>query len=209
VGTFKGAPKKKTKDEQDDSKEEAKKALDILDDDANDADAMPVATLFVKNLNFNTSQEQLKDAFSAMQGVQNVRIVTKPDKKGGKPLSMGFGFIEFRTKQNAMKAIKSMQGFKLDGHALELKFSNAAAKQSNSKADMVKALSNKTKATVVTKGTKLIVRNIPFEATKRDIQQLFRSFGQVKAVRVPTKLDGSHRGFGFVDFLTKQEAKSA
>lgn len=36
-----------------------------------------------------------------------------------------------------------------------------------------------------------------------------RSFGQVKTVRLPTKFDGSHRGFAFVDFLTRQEAASA
>ena len=36
-----------------------------------------------------------------------------------------------------------------------------------------------------------------------------RPFGQIKAVRLPKKMDGSHRGFGFIHFLTKQEAKSA
>lgn len=36
-----------------------------------------------------------------------------------------------------------------------------------------------------------------------------RSFGSVKTVRVPKKFDGQHRGFGFVDFLTPQEAKNA
>ena len=35
------------------------------------------------------------------------------------------------------------------------------------------------------------------------------TFGQVKSVRLPRKFDGTHRGFGFVDFLTKQEAKAA
>jgi multiple RNA-binding domain-containing protein 1 len=31
----------------------------------------------------------------------------------------------------------------------------------------------------------------------------------VKSVRLPRKFDGTHRGFGFIDFLTKQEAKAA
>ena len=31
----------------------------------------------------------------------------------------------------------------------------------------------------------------------------------IKSVRLPTKFDGTHRGFGFVDFLTKQEAQNA
>lgn len=37
----------------------------------------------------------------------------------------------------------------------------------------------------------------------------YRVFGELKSVRLPKKLGGtgSHRGFGFVDFLTKQDAK--
>ncbi|RKO90546.1 hypothetical protein BDK51DRAFT_27501, partial [Blyttiomyces helicus] len=93
--------------------------------------------------------------------------------------------------------------FKLDGHELQLKFSTATSKTG---AESRKRGSDDP---VKVTGTKLIVRNIPFEATKKDIRQLFTSFGQVKSVRLPTKFDGSHRGFGFVDFLTKQEAKSA
>ncbi|MFT7804987.1 putative RNA-binding protein 19 [Arapaima gigas] len=37
------------------------------------------------------------------------------------------------------------------------------------------------------------------------------TFGELKTVRLPKKMSGtgSHRGFGFVDFLTKQDAKKA
>jgi multiple RNA-binding domain-containing protein 1 len=35
------------------------------------------------------------------------------------------------------------------------------------------------------------------------------TFGQVKRVTIPKKADGRSRGFAFVEFLTKQEAKSA
>lgn len=40
-------------------------------------------------------------------------------------------------------------------------------------------------------------------------QRLVSTYGSVKTVRVPKKFDGQHRGFGFVDFLTPQEAKNA
>ncbi|MBN3278501.1 RBM19 protein, partial [Polyodon spathula] len=37
------------------------------------------------------------------------------------------------------------------------------------------------------------------------------TFGELKTVRLPKKMSGTgtHRGFGFVDFLTKQDAKKA
>ncbi|RXM36281.1 putative RNA-binding protein 19 [Acipenser ruthenus] len=37
------------------------------------------------------------------------------------------------------------------------------------------------------------------------------TFGELKTVRLPKKMSGTgtHRGFGFIDFLTKQDAKKA
>ena len=32
---------------------------------------------------------------------------------------------------------------------------------------------------------------------------------QIKSLRLPKKFDGNHRGFAFVEFLTKQEAQNA
>ena len=131
-----------------------------------DPDAMPVATVFVKNLNFETSDHGLKHAFEGLGGLRSARVVRKIDPKSGAKISMGFGFLEFLTKEDAMKCIKSMQGYKLDGHELSLKFSNSTAKANARK----KEEDEDVKIT----GTKLVVRNIPFEATKKDLKQLFR-----------------------------------
>lgn len=43
------------------------------------------------------------------------------------------------------------------------------------------------------KGTKLVVRNVAFEATRKDVAALFAPFGQIKSCRLPKKFDGSHR----------------
>jgi multiple RNA-binding domain-containing protein 1 len=59
------------------------------------------------------------------------------------------------------------------------------------------------------KNTKLIVRNIPFEATVKDLKQLFSTFAHVKNIRLPKKVTGGHRGFGFAEFLTHDEALEA
>lgn len=34
-------------------------------------------------------------------------------------------------------------------------------------------------------------------------------FKQIKSIRLPKKFDGNHRGFAFVEFLTKKEAQNA
>ena len=52
-------------------------------------------------------------------------------------------------------------------------------------------------------------RNIAFQATKKDINDLFAEFGSLKKVRLPKKMDGQHRGFAFVEFDTADEAALA
>lgn len=41
--------------------------------------------------------------------------------------------------------------------------------------------------------TKMVVRNVAFEATRKDILGLFTPFGHVKSCRLPRKFDGTHR----------------
>ncbi|SAM09672.1 hypothetical protein [Absidia glauca] len=166
-------------------------------DDGADEDLSAVATLFVKNLNFETTAEGLRKVFSGIEGYRSSRINVKPNKKdASKPLSMGFGFVEFNNKKNAQKALDAMQGYKLDGHALLLKFSHHESSNKKSiKSEKVDT-------------TKLVVRNIPFEATVKDLRELFGAYGQLKSLRLPKKFNGGHRGFAFLDFMTKQEAKN-
>ncbi|CAO3565600.1 unnamed protein product [Mortierella alpina] len=169
-------------------------------EDSQNTDNMEGATLFIKNINFKTTDEGLKKAFASVDGIKSTMIRYKPDPKNpGKTLSMGFGFAEFLSKDKAVTAMKAMNGFILDGSKLEIKFSDRSS-----------ASDSKTKSRVAPKdhGTKLLIRNIPFEATKKDIQGLFSTFGQLKSVRIPKKMSGGHRGFAFLDFMTKQEAKN-
>ncbi len=70
------------------------------------------------------------------------------------------------------------QGTKLDKHALNLQLSKRRAPT----ADKAAAAASKAAAKDGT-GTKLVVRNVAFEATKRDIMGLFGPFGHIKSCR--------------------------
>ena len=118
-------------------------------------------------------------------------------------LSMGYGFIKFKKASHANEALKTLQNQMLDGHNLELKFSNRTSTTS-ANAKSRKTASNKQNAQ---KSSKILVRNIPFEAKAKEIEELFRVFGELKYVRLPKKVDGAHRGFGFVDFVTINDAE--
>lgn len=53
---------------------------------------------------------------------------------------------------------------------------------------------------------KLVIRNVPFEATLPELKKLIKQYGEVKKMRLPKKLDGSHRGFAFAEFVNVEEA---
>ena len=119
---------------------------------------------------------------------------------------MGYGFVQFFKSSDADKALKLLQGKKLSDHCLELKRSNRAAQSSVNSKESVKSGG---KPVPSGSTTKLVVRNVPFEATSREVEEIFKTFGSLKSVRLPKKVTGSHRGFAFVDFHSKEEAKKA
>ena len=135
-------------------------------------------------------------------------IRKKNPKKAGETLSMGYGFVQCYKASDADKALKLIQGKSLNDHCLELKRSNRATHTS----DDGKSSNTKNHAGKLLPGegsTKLVVRNIPFEANLREVEEIFKTFGSLKGVRLPKKVTGSHRGFAFVDFHSKEEAKKA
>lgn len=71
--------------------------------------------------------------------------------------------------------------------------------------EKIKQLKDKMKHSTA-ESNKLVVRNIAFQATKDDVRELFKHFGSLRVVRLPKKLNGQHRGFGFVEFDTAEEA---
>lgn len=67
-----------------------------------------------------------------------------------------------------------------------------------------------TPAGTTTPSSKLLVKNVPFETSARELRDLFSAFGTIQRIRMPKKFGATgHRGFAFVDFVTKNEAKNA
>ena len=64
------------------------------------------AKLFVGNLSFQATEEDLRELFLQAGTVESVRIVT--DQFTGRP--RGFGFVEMSTKEEATKAVEMLNG---------------------------------------------------------------------------------------------------
>jgi len=70
--------------------------------------------LFVGNLSFNTTENDLQDAFAAHGTVVEANLMM--DRMSGRP--RGFGFVTMSTPEEAQTAITALNGAQLDGRAL-------------------------------------------------------------------------------------------
>ncbi|KAH9461437.1 hypothetical protein Pst134EA_017744 [Puccinia striiformis f. sp. tritici] len=173
-----------------------------------DAEGEAGSTLFVKNLSFGTTPESLASKFSHLNGYLFARIQTKPDPKNpSNRLSMGFGFVGFRTAQTAQFALSQMQNnCYLDGHSLQLNFAKRGKESTH---DEDREDSNTTTIKDKKTSNKLLIKNLPFEINKKELHELFGVYGKLKSIRIPKKIDKKSRGFGFIEYHTKKEASEA
>ena len=108
-------------------------------------------------------------------------------------LSMGFGFVELTSAEVAKRALRKFQGVQLKGHAMDLRVSvrtssaESRIKQKKRKrADEAEMVDAKGK-----KKTKLIVRNLAFEANKKELRSLLQRTPEIRSTS--RKFDGKHR----------------
>ena len=70
--------------------------------------------LYVGNLSFNTTTQDLETMFGELGTVQSANLIE--DRETGR--SRGFGFVEMSSKEEAASAISTLNGKEVDGRAL-------------------------------------------------------------------------------------------
>ena len=75
-----------------------------------------MTNIFVGNLSYQTTQDDLLSAFSQFGNVERVNIVT--DRDTGQP--RGFAFVEMSDAREAQSAIAQLNGAELGGRALNV-----------------------------------------------------------------------------------------
>ena len=70
--------------------------------------------LYIGNLNFDTTQEQLQELFQEYGEVSSAKVIT--DRETGR--SRGFAFVEMAAEEAAAAAIAGLNGQQVDGRML-------------------------------------------------------------------------------------------
>ena len=72
--------------------------------------------IYVSNISFHTSEDDLKNLFSKFGAVTSAKIIM--DRETNE--SRGFGFIEMQSAEEGNKAIEGLNGKEIEGRALSV-----------------------------------------------------------------------------------------
>ena len=145
----------------------------------------PITQVFVTNINYNTTEDELRKEFSQFGEIKFVKIITTPFR--GVYVSRGFGFVTFTTEDAKNKAIAASQ-------KLQVARRNLIIKEARPKPRLPRDT--------------LFVAGIPQGTTPENVIALFPGCNPVRAkiIRPDTP---ERRGFGFIQFDSEESEKKA
>lgn len=82
---------------------------------------MSEAKIYVGNLSYNTTQDELRDHFSQFGNIQDVKLIM--DMATGR--SKGFGFITFSSASESELAVKKSEELEMDGRKIKVNMARA------------------------------------------------------------------------------------
>lgn len=170
-------------------------------------DYKPSRTLIIaKNLKYKVTEEEIKNMFAAYGSL--VRFIYPP--------THGSVLVEYARPEDARKAFKALNYHHVLDQPMLLQWApagatgSADAQEEEGDGGFVQRRSRTSELEAKLKTTTLMMKNVPFKATKKELYDIVNTYARVKGIRMPKKADESgHRGFAFLDFNTKQEAAQA
>lgn len=137
--------------------------------------------LIVNYLPQQMTDEQFEDLFKKFGSMKSCKIVR--NRVSG--YSYGFGFVDFETHEQAIKAINELNGHELETKKIKVAFARPAGQD--------------------IKQANLYIKNVPNEWNQDDVKKVFEPYGNIIQVRVL----GNNRGVAFVLFDLRKQAEDA
>lgn len=95
------------------------------DDEQDTSEPEAGTTLFLRNLNFSTREDAIRQHFKHVGRIHHIQVAMKKDPENpNNRISLGYGFIQFKLHKDTEKALKTMQITSIEGNSVELKRSD-------------------------------------------------------------------------------------
>uniref|UniRef100_A0A0D9XQW6 RRM domain-containing protein n=1 Tax=Leersia perrieri TaxID=77586 RepID=A0A0D9XQW6_9ORYZ len=145
------------------------------------------AEVFIGGLPRDTTEEELRELCDSFGEIHEVRLMKDKETKENK----GFAFVTYTAKDGAQHAIEELHDKEHKGRTLRCSLSQA-------------------KHRLFVGNVKTIyVKNLPENASKEKIKEIFEMHGEVTKVVLPPAKAGNKRDFGFVHFAERSSALKA
>eukprot|EP00980_Cylindrotheca_fusiformis_P014602 scaffold3955_cov160-Cylindrotheca_fusiformis.AAC.22 len=144
----------------------------------NDEPSTAGAAVYVGNLSYDCSWQDLKDKFKPCGFIEKADIIEHNGK------SKGYGKVIFSSPRDVQEAIKRFDGTDFQGRSL-----------------IVKPWGTSETYT-------LYCGNLSFDCRHGELRDFFRGYGKIDNVEIAVN-NGRSKGFGFVDFVSRDDAKRA
>lgn len=125
-----------------------------------EADHSGKIALFVKNINFASTTQEVEAVFCDLPGYISLSLANSKQVPEGR--HSGYGWVAFTDWPSADNAMRLKDGHVLDGYALVCKQSERKIRPTNDD-DSIASGAN---------STKIVIKNLPFEANKTDLSKL-------------------------------------
>ncbi len=171
-----------------------------MDDDDDDVEQVPTATIYIKNINHKTSAATLEGVLR--RTIPDLRALTLTALKG-RVGHRGYGFAEMPSVRRAQEALEVVNETTVDGFKLVASFARGSGPGDE-------ATKKEGDVPNEDKSMTLIWKNCPFNTKLQDVKELFRGW-RSRNIRMPKKADNlrENRGFCFIDFSSAKDAEQA
>ncbi|KAK1554869.1 hypothetical protein Q3G72_018544 [Acer saccharum] len=149
-----------------------------------------VGNVFVKNLMESIDNVELHDMFRKFGNIISCKVAVSEDGR-----SKGHGFVQYETEESANAAIENLNGSTVGDKQIYVgKFLRR---------------NDRILPSPDAKFTNIYVKNLDLDVTEEVLLEKFSEFGKIVSLVITKDVDGTSRGFGFVNFDNPDDAKQA
>lgn len=177
----------------------------------------PACRIYVGNINYELSQHDIKRSFLVFGSIRNIMMNRDPVTRKHK----GYCFIDYETAESAANAITGMNGFLMGGRSLKLgrpkpipgmmiSSTNTSASTITTPYGAASSYSSSNVSQTNDESNKIYVGNVHWDVTEQELISVFSAFGTVVSCQLtPNPETNKHKGFGFIEYTTAQQAEDA
>ncbi len=147
----------------------------------------PSASLYVGDLAKDVREEHLFEIFSVVGPIDSIRVLRDHISR----VSLGYAYVNFSSAQDAERALETLNYYAIKGRPIRIMWKQRDPSMRKSGAGNI------------------FIKNIDASVTSRDLLDTFSQFGNILSCKVATSDDGKSKGFGFVQYQTREEAERA